>query len=286
MTVNRIIQHIYQQPDIKQVDEAALEQMVSAFPYFTAARLLHAKKQYSEQKNLLSPAVKKAQLYSTNMHYFYRFITSEEPAVKPEPEPAPVEAVVLPAPAPVEEVPAPAPAPVEEEETPVVEEAPAEEEETPVQEEETPAPVEEVPATSVAEPVVEEARAVAEAVPATSVAEPVVEQVSAVAEAPAPVEEVPATSVAEPAAARSLVTVIAPEPPKEMAGTTVASSDTEEDEQIKIFPLEMDSTENTLTYQPLYTDDYFAYKRLKEPDHAEELSEKAADRHSADPADG
>lgn len=32
--------------------------------------------------------------------------------------------------------------------------------------------------------------------------------------------------------------------------------------------------ETILTFQPLYTDDYFAYKRLKEPESAEQLNEK------------
>lgn len=43
---------------------------------------------------------------------------------------------------------------------------------------------------------------------------------------------------------------------------------------IKIFPLEIPAEETTLTFQPLYTDDYFAYKRLKDPELADELSEQ------------
>src|SRR4051812_13814332 len=111
MTANRIIQHIFQEPEIKQVEEAALEQLVTAYPYFTTARLLLAKKQYTAQRNLLAPAVKKAQLYSNNMHYFYRFITSVEPVAAPEPE-IPVD---IPEPEPVIEEPV-------REELPVIEE--------------------------------------------------------------------------------------------------------------------------------------------------------------------
>jgi len=67
----------------------------------------------------------------------------------------------------------------------------------------------------------------------------------------------------------SPITVIKP-----MADTTVNTGI--EDDEIKIFPLEMGPAENTLTYQPLYTDDYFAYKRLKEPEQAEVINEKGA----------
>jgi hypothetical protein len=238
MTANRIIQHIFQEPDIKQVDEAALEQLVTAYPYFTTARLLLAKKQYSVQRNLLAPAVKKAQLYSSNMHYFYRFITSDEAAVAPppaEPEPVVIQAPVA------EEAPS-VYVPLLDESLlsyPGLDTKDTKEEFLTITEDE--AVVEEEPV--VEEPVVEE--------------EPVTvpETVYKAPEAPAP------------------ITVIKPAP-VEMADTTVDTG--EPDDQIKIFPLEMGNAENTLTYQPLYTDDYFAYKRLKEPEQAEVISEKGA----------
>ena len=59
----------------------------------------------------------------------------------------------------------------------------------------------------------------------------------------------------------------------ETAHVTPADADTE---PIKIFPLDTSETGTSLTFQPLYTDDYFAYKRLKEPEQADQLSEKAA----------
>lgn len=77
MTANRIIQHIFQEPSLPQVSEAALEQMVTDYPYFTAARLLLAQKSYDRYLNLHAPAIKKAQLYSNNPHYFFQFVTGE-----------------------------------------------------------------------------------------------------------------------------------------------------------------------------------------------------------------
>lgn len=239
MTANRIIQHIFQEPDIKQVDEAALELLVTSYPYFTTARLLLAKKQYTVQRNLLAPAVKTAQLYSTNMHYFYRFITSDE-----------AKAVVAP------EVPV-VPEPVK----PVEPEQPAAY--VPLLDESLLTPEkEEFITISDKEIVVDE--------PAP---EPVYVAPEPVYIAPEPeiLYETPETVYKAPEveAAPSPITVIKP-----IADTTVNTGI--EDEDIKIFPLEMGPAENTLTYQPLYTDDYFAYKRLKEPEQAEVLNEKGA----------
>jgi tetratricopeptide (TPR) repeat protein len=226
MTANRIIQHIFQEPDIKQVDEAALEQLVTAYPYFTTARLLLAKKQYTVQRNLLAPAVKTAQLYSTNMHYFYRFITSDE-----------AKAVV---------------APVEREISFVAE---------PVK------PVEpEQPAAYV--PLLDESAT--EEFITISDKEIVIEAAPETVHVPEKQSETPETVYNKaPEEIPSPITVIKP-----MADTTVDTG--VEDDEIKIFPLEMGPAENTLTYQPLYTDDYFAYKRLKEPERAEVISEKGA----------
>jgi hypothetical protein len=224
MTANRIIQHIFQEPDIKQVEESALEQLVTSYPYFTTARLLLAKKQYTVQKNLLAPAVKKAQLYSTNMHYFYRFLNNNESAAVPE--------------VPVVEI----PAPVIEIPEPVIE---------------TPEPVAEIP-----EPVVEIPEPVIEA----SVPEPVAE-VEPVVTAP-PVEEKP---IPQPEPLAAYNAPLNPEEPK------VSISVMPPEEPIRIFPLELQSKpEEELTYQPLYTDDYFAYKRIKDPETAEVISEKGA----------
>lgn len=73
--------------------------------------------------------------------------------------------------------------------------------------------------------------------------------------------------------------VTAPEtnhtPHQEATTETTDHADAADADQlpIKIFPLELsDNEETTLTFQPLYTDDYFAYKRLKDPENADELS--------------
>ncbi|QEH43122.1 hypothetical protein [Chitinophaga sp. XS-30] len=75
MTANRIIHHIFNQPDLRQVDQAELERLVETYPYFAAARLLLAQKQYSEQQDLTAPAMKKAQLYSSSPQQLYQLLT-------------------------------------------------------------------------------------------------------------------------------------------------------------------------------------------------------------------
>ncbi|SDG25471.1 hypothetical protein [Chitinophaga filiformis] len=312
MTANRIIQHIFQQPDIKQVDEAALERLVTSYPYFTAARLLLARKQYTVQKNLLAPAVKKAQQYSTNMHYFYRFVTTEEKSVAPE---APVEEAPTPVPAPVHEAPvnvfpdepetaAPAPQPVPESKIHVtVPKAPSAEQTARqesftapaynTEEEELTVTANDViatpvtstpsqPATATAAPTWEAPAAapVQEALTATparetSPAAPVQEPLTATSARETP----PAAPAQEPLTATPARGTSPAAPAQEPAATAAklpltAAIDTE---PIKIFPLDTsDTAETSLTYQPLYTDDYFAYKRLKEPEQADELNEKGA----------
>jgi len=360
MTANRIVQHIFQQPDIKQVDEAALERLVTSYPYFTAGRLLLARKQYTLQKNLLAPAVKKAQQYSNNMHYFYRFVTTDEKSLAlaeaPEvtaPEEAPVVASIEETPvaavhaapaesevpftpattAPVEEQPqAVAPvtttaAPIETVETPA---APAAEVNIPepvATSSAQPAPPETMPEVPVAHvapvaevhasepvaaaPVQPVASETAPEAPEASVA-PVAAQhpVEAPLENAIPVApaEAPVTTATTAPEAKIHVTVpktpaVAPESNEEeqidvtandVVATTAAPAEapateapvqqpsaaeeksTATEEPIKIFPLDTTETETSLTFQPLYSDDYFAYKRLKEPESAEKLSEKAA----------
>jgi hypothetical protein len=312
MTANRIIQHIFQEPEIKQVEESALEQMVTAYPYFTTARLLLAKKQYIVQRNLLAPAVKKAQLYSNNMHYFYRFITSVEPVAVPEPvafvEPEPV----IEAPEIVEyrqvEPEHVQPAQFQPEHVqsqPVQPEIPAytplfvETFNTfsPIKEPEpviTPEPVQsEIPASpSLAEtfntyPPIEESEPVI--TPEPIIEEPVIEELPVIEEPTVQPEAVydepviltePETAPQTPESSIYVAAPIVTEVlvHKDMADTTVNTDTGAEEEHIRIFPLEVNNAkeENFLTYQPLYTDDYFAYKRLKEPEQAEILNEKGA----------
>jgi tetratricopeptide (TPR) repeat protein len=252
MIANRIVQHIFQEPDIKQVDETALERLVSSYPYFTAARLLLARKQYTVQKNLLAPAVKKAQQYSNNMHYFYRFVTTDEKSLVVEEAP-----VVPPPPADIEEeVVVAFPGQEPEADEPEAFAEPDEDEEDPVTAPETATLVEEMPVTLRAATPAQEAPAV-----------PVPEAKIHVTVPKTPVTAIPETPAADTTAAPS------PAIPPANANASPANQDTE---PIKIFPLDTSETETSLTFQPLYTDDYFAYKRLKEPEQAEQLSEKAA----------
>ena len=80
MTANRIIHHIFNQPDLRQVDQAELDRLVETYPYFAAAQLLLAQKQFSTHKDLTAPAIKKAQLYSSSPQHFYQLLTEPAPA--------------------------------------------------------------------------------------------------------------------------------------------------------------------------------------------------------------
>lgn len=300
MTANRIIQHIFQLPDIKQVEEHSIDRIISQYPYFTAARLLLAKKQYTEQKNLLSPAVKKAQHFSNNMHYFYRFITTDEAVVA-----AAAEAAAFTAP--LDEIPAhEAPAFEAAVEETVMNEAPVET--APDYE----AAAETTPAYEAAAETTSAYEAPAETMPAYEA--PAYEEPAETAPAyEAPVETTPAYEapqaasplVEEPAEIITFtsgdeltvtpdnVTVapeqaitqeqikeeeqeMVPEPIIVASDLPVAITAEEVEQPIKIFPLDMPALDDTttLTFQPLYSDDYFAYKRLKDPQKADELNEK------------
>ncbi|RPE05630.1 hypothetical protein EGT74_24965 [Chitinophaga lutea] len=76
MTANRIIHHIFNQPDLRQVDQASLEQLVEKYPYFAAARMFLARKEFTDKQDLTAPALKKAQLYSGTPHQVHQFVTA------------------------------------------------------------------------------------------------------------------------------------------------------------------------------------------------------------------
>ncbi|OMP79297.1 hypothetical protein [[Flexibacter] sp. ATCC 35208] len=269
MTANRIIQHIFQTPDIKQVNEPDIDWVISQYPYFTAARLLLARKQYSEQKNLLAPAVKKAQQFSNNMHYFYRFITTDEAVAAP----VVVEPVTSINEEPEQETGYEAGGYEAPEQKATYEtrgyEAPEQEAtyetrgyEAPEQEAayETPeqktapydTPIEEEITTFIAD---DELTVTPDNVTVTE-------------EVPEPEPEIitEQTKVEEPE--------MEPEPIIVASDLPVAI--TAEEEPIRIFPLNMPALDDNspLTFQPLFSDDYFAYKRLKDPERADELNEK------------
>jgi hypothetical protein len=56
----------------------------------------------------------------------------------------------------------------------------------------------------------------------------------------------------------------------------VADETPESAEPIRIFPMTAAEETTELVFQPLYTDDYFAYKRLKNPEEADTLNEQGA----------
>lgn len=96
MTANRIIHHIFNQPDIRHVDQAELERLVETYPYFAAARLLLAQKQYIQRPDLTAPTLKKAQLYSSNPQHLHQLLTDtsffeEAPVVAEMPIPPAVD---------------------------------------------------------------------------------------------------------------------------------------------------------------------------------------------------
>ncbi|UYQ91080.1 hypothetical protein MKQ68_13355 [Chitinophaga horti] len=95
MTANRIINHIFHQPDLQHVDQAELERLVAQYPYFAAARLLLAQKKFAAEHNLADDALKNAQLYSGTPHHLHQFLRENDPATAstaaPRPAAIPVE---------------------------------------------------------------------------------------------------------------------------------------------------------------------------------------------------
>lgn len=321
MTAQRIIQHIFQQPELSRLSIVTLEGLVEEYPYFTAARLLLAQKNYEQYPNLHAPSVKKAQLYSNNPHYFFQFVTGElekTAAFAPRPVQTDNQPVnrswepVAQAPAPL--IPPPPPIPqvelkgdlpqlirereeiraliaAQEARDREAERAAALEEEIPAAlEEETPAAEEEIrhtaeettSSTATEEPVaaVETAEDIDLSEPEINVETEAVTEETPLAEEPV-TEEEPAIEeepvAAEPAPRQE------PEQEEETGEPAVPvaelpvnqhTASAEDEEPIKIFPMDTPKEETTLTFQPLYTDDYFAYKRLKEPESAEQLNEK------------
>lgn len=173
MTANRIIHHIFSQPDLRHVDQSELERLVETYPYFAAARLLLAQKQYSYQQDLTAPVMKQAQLYSSSPQHLYQFLT--EPLQAPQANPIieeieePLETVLLEEP--VEEM-----VPEAKVEEPVQEEIPEVAQDAPV-EEAAPEAEEVVPEAKAEEPVEEETpeESIQEAIPEAKAEEPVLE---------------------------------------------------------------------------------------------------------------
>ena len=205
------------------------------------------------------------------MHYFYRFVTTEEKSI------APVEEV----PVAVEE----APVPVQEETVafPGLEETPSVEAAAPA---EQPAPAPQAIQETKIHVTVPKAPAADQPGPSGNVDASAynneeqltvtANDVVATTATAAPVQEAPATAVPPVAAQPEPVQTTTPAAQLPVTPPANSMPPDAETEPIKIFPLDTSETETSLTFQPLYTDDYFAYKRLKEPEQAEQLSEKAA----------
>jgi tetratricopeptide (TPR) repeat protein len=274
MTANRIIAHVFLQPSLQLVNEAAMEQLVADHPYFSAARLLLARKVYQQTGNLHHPAVKKALLYSAQHHYAYQLITAEQVLQVVENRVA----AVIPEDALPEEL---------------VEELAI----TAEQEEEEPVAIHErEEELSLASIVTDPEAGTFTAEPETVTTAPEEEEnialasVTETAHTPeyhttAPETEAPiAVADFEPGGAGHTATVEVLPPPVVMPAATngqdngdhVEVADGDSSGPIKIFPMAAAEEETELIFQPLYTDDYFAYKRLKNPEEADDLNEQGA----------
>ncbi|RPD38336.1 hypothetical protein [Chitinophaga barathri] len=83
MTANRIVHHIFSQPDLRNVDQASLERLVETYPYFAAARVLLAQKQFSYIPDYNTPVFKKAQLYTSSPQYLYQLTMAADQPLAP-----------------------------------------------------------------------------------------------------------------------------------------------------------------------------------------------------------
>ncbi|MBV7533202.1 hypothetical protein [Chitinophaga sp. sic0106] len=335
MTANRIIEHIFHVPDLHQVDEAALNRMVADYPYFAAARILLARKDFSRHSDVNSPAVKTGSLYSHQQHHYYNFVTAAPVLMEVEERiPAVIPEDALPTGPSADLLDAVATTPVNPlrvvaratEESSVVAEAIS----TPLQEasvadimdaiaeestvdNESPVAAFGEMLTQPEDTVTADAEITArqEEAPVAGFGEmltPPENAETADVEITARQEEAPVAAIGEmltlPENAETAPEELLPDPDttdeadeanaleeeemqteKELDSLNPgihlaaenninASTEPENPEPMfRIFPLELSADEPTeLVFQPLYTDDYFAYKRLKDPEHADELS--------------
>ncbi len=79
MTPNRIIDHIFHEDELRNVDQQALERLVEQYPYFAAARVLLAQKQFAYTPDFQTPVFKAAQLYTSTPQYLYQMATANAP---------------------------------------------------------------------------------------------------------------------------------------------------------------------------------------------------------------
>ncbi|WP_109699522.1 hypothetical protein [Chitinophaga deserti] len=88
MTANRIIDHIFHEEELRNVDQQALERLVEQYPYFAAARVLLAQKQFNNTPDFHTPVFKAAQLYTSTPQYLYQIATEGAPPEAAAPVPA------------------------------------------------------------------------------------------------------------------------------------------------------------------------------------------------------
>lgn len=274
-----------------------MEQLVADHPYFSAARLLLARKVYQQTGNLQHPAVRKALLYADQHHYAYQLITEEQVLQVVENR---VAAII-----PEDTLPAAANG-LPENDTYHVPEAIAPETENIALEVENIATetatinletIIAAPETEVSSDLQAEAAVAApetevhsnlqqEATTAASETEVEVPtanssnlqpEIAETLEAPAAIADFEPERTLPEHTHPDSTTVILPPP---VVNQSAAAEEEEEEESpagpIKIFPMATATEETELIFQPLYTDDYFAYKRLKNPEEADALNEQGA----------
>lgn len=265
-----------------------MEQLVADHPYFSAARLLLARKTYQQTGNLHHPAVKKALLYSDQRHYAYQLITQEQVLQEVEDR---VAAVIPEDTLPEEDTLQQQPDVNREEEETFLQ--PAEDQAIiPEPEKET------LPENAEEQTITSEEEVLAQASPETNTFTSEFETTApeeentalAATTATTPGYHTTAPETAAPIAVADFEpgdpghTVETLPPPVAVPSPTngldaaeeINAADGEESSTgpIRIFPLATAKEETELVFQPLYTDDYFAYKRLKNPEEADDLNEQ------------
>ncbi|SEA13136.1 hypothetical protein SAMN05660909_00876 [Chitinophaga terrae (ex Kim and Jung 2007)] len=86
---NRIIAHVFLQASLHQVDQSLMEKVLQEHPYFSAARILLARKVYQQTGDLQNSAIKKALVYTSHPHYGYHLIMEDPVLIEVEDRIAP-----------------------------------------------------------------------------------------------------------------------------------------------------------------------------------------------------
>lgn len=89
MMANRIIAHVFLQASLHQVDQSLMEKVLQEHPYFSAARILLARKVYQQTGDLQNSAIKKALVYTSHPHYGYHLIMEDPVLIEIEDRIAP-----------------------------------------------------------------------------------------------------------------------------------------------------------------------------------------------------